>query len=98
MNVTDDSVRSSLRAGLEVGCVRATPVIGGIAKGEASQRCHCQTAFRNKRVCVGVRSVLIGVQNALFGAPDRSRRYQASLAEPGGRSPFNNATTSDCRL
>jgi hypothetical protein len=29
---------------------------------------------------------------------DRSRGYQASLTEPGGRSPFNNATTSDCRL
>ena len=40
----------------------------------------------------------LGVQDALSEASDRARGYQASPAEPGGRSPFNNATTSDCRL
>ena len=45
------------------------------------------------------RRAITGVWNALYsGATGRSRGYQASLTDPGGRSPFNNATTSDCRL
>ena len=34
----------------------------------------------------------------LIEGAERSLGVQASFAAPGGRSPFSNATTSDCRL